>query len=154
MDNLMEYICDELEEIDRKAEKDGKLTMAELQYADTLAHMKKNLLTAEEKWEESDYSEAGGGSYRGYSRRGSSYEGGRGGQGGGTSNRGGSYARGGGGGRGQNARRDSMGRYSGRSNYSYGSDDMVEELRELMQDAPDERTRQEFEQFIRKIEKM
>lgn len=153
MDKLMEYICDELEEIDRKAEKDGKLTMAEIQYADTLAHMKKNLLSAEEKWEESDYSEAGGGSYRGYSRRGgNSYEGGRGGQGG--SNRGGSYARGGGGGRGQGARRDSMGRYSGRSNYSYGSDDMVEELREMMQDAPDDRTRQEFEQFIRKIEKM
>lgn len=31
---------------------------------------------------------------------------------------------------------------------------MVEELRELMQDAPDERTRQEFQRFIQKIENM
>lgn len=31
---------------------------------------------------------------------------------------------------------------------------MVEELRELMQDAPDERTRQEFQRFIEKIEHM
>lgn len=31
---------------------------------------------------------------------------------------------------------------------------MVEELRELMQDAPDERTRQEFQRFIQKIESM
>lgn len=151
MDKLMEYICDELEEIERKAEKNGKLSMTEIQYADTLAHMKKNLLKAEEMMDGEEYSEAGGGSYRGYSRRGNSYEGGRGGQGGG-SYRGGSYARGGG--RGQGARRDSMGRYSNRSNYSYGSEDMVQELREMMEDAPDDRTRQELEQFIRKIDKM
>ena len=31
---------------------------------------------------------------------------------------------------------------------------MVEELRELMQDAPDERTKQEFQRFIDKIERM
>lgn len=31
---------------------------------------------------------------------------------------------------------------------------MVEELRELMQDAPDDRTRQEFQRFIEKIERM
>lgn len=63
---------------------------------------------------------------------------------------GGSYARG----RGRNARRDSMGRYSREGGYSYGAEDMVQELRELMQDAPDDRTRQEFERFIQKIEQM
>jgi len=68
---------------------------------------------------------------------------------GGTSNRSyrGSYARGR-----RNARRDSMGRYSG-DGYSRDGG-MVEELRELMQDAPDERTRQEFQRFIQKLETM
>ena len=55
-----------------------------------------------------------------------------------------SYARG----RGRNARRDSMGRYS-RAN-----DDMIEKLRMMMQEAPDERTRQEFQRFITKVEQM
>ena len=55
-----------------------------------------------------------------------------------------SYARG----RGRNARRDSMGRYS-RAN-----DDMVEKLRMMMQEAPDQQTRQEFQRFIQKMEQM
>ena len=46
-----------------------------------------------------------------------------------------------------------MGRYSGEQGYSRNGG-MVEELRELMQDAPDERTRQEFKRFIEKIETM
>ena len=50
-------------------------------------------------------------------------------------------------------RRDSRGRYSSRRDYSRDGG-MVEELRELMQDAPDERTRQEFQRFITKIESM
>lgn len=137
MHKLMEYICDELSELERKAEKDGKLSMAEIQYMDTLAHTKKNLLKADEMWEDSEYSNAmdgrggDGNSYRYYPRRMS-------------------YARG----RGRNARRDAMGRYSREGGYSYGAEDMVQELRELMQDAPDDRTRQEFERFIQKIEQM
>ena len=39
-------------------------------------------------------------------------------------------------------RRDGMGRYS-----RVGSD-MIHELRELMDDAPDDKTRQEFQRFI------
>lgn len=141
MHKLMEYICDELEELERKADKDGKLSMAEIQYADTLAHTKKNLLKADELWEESEYNMDEGNSYAmgGRSRNGYRYnnEGGR------------SYARG----RGRNAKRDSMGRYS-RDGYSMAGDDMIDELRELMQDAPDEQTRMEFQRFISKIEKM
>lgn len=60
----------------------------------------------------------------------------------GSYNTGNSYAR----------RRDSMGRYSSRG-YSR-DDDMIAELRELMGDAKDERTRQEFKRFIDKIERM
>lgn len=137
MHKLMEYVCDELDALERKADKDGKLSMAEIEYADKLAHIKKSLLTADELWEDSEYSNAtdgrGGRIMRGGSYR---YDDGR------------SYARG------RNVRRDAMGRYSREGGYSYGADDMVRELRELMQDAPDDRTRQEFERFIRKIEQM
>lgn len=152
MHKLMEYICDELEELERKADKEGKLSMAEIQYADTLAHMKKNLLKSEEMWEDSEYSEAGGsyegGSYEG-SMRGSSYaRGGRGGRGGrrGGANQYGSYARGG-----QSSR---GGSYARGGEYSGAADELVSELRELMQSAPDEYTKKEFQKFIQKIEQM
>ena len=62
MHKLMEYICDELDELERKAEKGGKLSMAEIEYADKLAHIKKSLLTADELWEDSEFSNADGGS--------------------------------------------------------------------------------------------
>ena len=124
MHNLIDFICDEMEELERKVEKDGKISAAELQYLDTLAHTKKNLLKADEMWEESEYSNAGdsyarGGSYRSMD---------------------GSYARGGDRGRGANARRDSMGRYS-REGYSRGSD-FKSDLRDLMESAPTEHARQ------------
>lgn len=53
-------------------------------------------------------------------------------------------------GRGRNARRDSMGRYS----RADSTEMMVSELRELMNDAPDERTKMEFKKFIQKMEQM
>lgn len=144
MHKLMEYICDELDELERKADKDGKLSMAEMQYVDMLAHAKKSLLTADAMMEEG-YSMDGsydgsydGGSYEGnrsYARRGGSR----------NTNR--SYARG----RDRSARRDFMGRYSS-NGYSMDSEEMVEQLRQMMQDAPDDRTRQEFQRFIQKIE--
>lgn len=86
----------------------------------------------------------GGGSYEGgsYGRGGSYARGGRGG-------RGSSYARG----RGRNARRDSMGRYSSEG-YSRASEGIVMDLRELMNDAPDERIRQEIQTLIQKVEQM
>ena len=61
-----------------------------------------------------------------------------------------SYARG----RGRNAKRDSMGRYSSEGGYSMAGDEMIDELRDLMQDAPDEQTRMEFQRFIQRIEQM
>lgn len=63
--------------------------------------------------------------------------------------RGSSYARG----RGRNARRDSMGRYSSEG-YSRASEGIVMELRDLMEDAPDERIRTEIQSLIHKVEKM
>lgn len=68
--------------------------------------------------------------------------------------------------RGRGARRDSMGRYSREGNSyrngSYGrgrgysrddaKQDYIEQLRELMEDAPDEATRKKFQQMIRDME--
>lgn len=120
--------------MERIAEKDGKLSMTEVQYMDTLAHAKKNLLKGEEMMGESEYSGRmvydNGGMYggRSYNDR--------------------SYAR----------KRDSMGRYSrsySRNNPGgYSRTGMVDELRRLMNDAPDDRTRMEFQSFIDKMEQM
>ncbi len=135
---LKDKLCEELEEYGGK-----KLDAGSLEVIDKLAHTIKNLDKIIEKYEDEDYSSA----YNdGMSYEGGSYE--RGGQGG---NRGGNryssryaMARG----RGRNARRDSMGRYSSDSRM------MVEELRDLMNDAPDERTKMEFKRFIEKMEQM
>lgn len=132
MDKLCKYVDKELEELENKAGMSGKLSGAELEYADKLAHLKKSLLT-NEAMEDSGYS---GRSYN-RSYEGRSYEDGMSRE---------SYARG----RGRNARRDSRGRYS--SDYSRGKEEMAEQLYELMEQAPDERTRKEFEKFIEKID--
>lgn len=137
MHKLVEYVCDELQDIEKKAEK-GQLSMSEIEYADKLAHLKKNLLKGEEMMEEDGYSNAGDYSNRGYSRR---YDD--------NMNYNSRYSRA----RGRmNARRDSMGRYS--RGYSMSDDEMMKELRELMQDAPDDRTRKEFQSFIDRLERM
>ena len=114
MHKLLDYICNELDTIERKAERDGSLTMAEVQYADTLLHMKKNLLKSEELSDSYSNSYA-----RDYSN-----------------------ARG----RGTSARRDSRGRYA-------DSRDMVDAVRDMMHDAPDEQTRAEFQRFIDKLDR-
>lgn len=120
MHKLLDYTCSELEDIEKKAEKGG-LSMSEVQYADTLAHLKKNLLKAEQMEGEAEYS------MRGYtSRTMPTYYGN-------------SYAR----------RRDRMGRYS--SGYSR-TEDMVSQLRAMMEDAPNEMTRQDIQRLVTKLE--
>ena len=69
---------------------------------------------------------------------------------------GGSYARG----RGRGARRDSMGRYAREGSYrgSYarysrdGKQEFVENLRDMMEDAPDDQTRQSIQRMIQQME--
>lgn len=144
MDKLMEYICEEIEMLDKKAGKDGKLSMAEVEYLDKLVHIKKNILKSEAMWEDSEYSEDGG-----------SYAKGR------NYMIGGSYARG----RGSNAKRDSMGRYSSRGgSYAGGSsyesgysradakEELAMQLQELEQNAPDEETRRMIGKWMRQLE--
>lgn len=55
MHKLVEFICDELEELERKVAKEGKLSMAEIQYGDTLAHFEKSLLTSSAMKESEDW---------------------------------------------------------------------------------------------------
>lgn len=84
---------------------------------------------------EEGYSEADGYSDR-RSYRSGSYD---------NYNDGGSYARG----RGRNAKRDSMGRYASRGSYRYSNNDEYKnQLMELMQNAPDEKTRQSIQRMM------
>lgn len=136
--DLKDKLCQELEEYG-----DKELSAGSLSTIDSLAHTIKNLDKIIEKYEEDDYSGAYDGSYddgnmnrnmNGTSRR--------------YSMRRYSGARGDGRGRGRNARRDSMGRYSSDGKM------MAQELRELMEDAPDERIKMEMQRLIQKVENM
>lgn len=142
--DLKEMLCKELEEYGKK----GDLTAGSLDVVDKLAHTIKNLDKIIESYEENgEYSSRGGSYEGGMGMGGASYErGGRSYRGGNMGGR--SYARG----RGRNARRDAMGRYS-TEGYSR-NDEMIEQLNDLMDDAPDERTRAEIQKFITKLEGM
>ncbi len=128
MHKIMSYVCKEMEDIEKKIDEKGGLSMTEMQYLDTLAHTKKNLLKAEEM---SD------GSYRGSYRM--------------------SYAepmyaddertersR-------YSTRRDRMGRYSREDGYSR-DEGMIEELRGMMGDLPANKQR-ELQQLIKRYER-
>ena len=145
MHKLMEYVCKEMEDLEKKIEKNGGLTPTEMQYLDELAHTKKNLLKAEEMNDE--------GSYRGsYRRMDGSY-----------ADRGmdGSY-------RGSYAepmyadmertdesrystRRDRMGRYSREDGYSRDAAELARELRGYMSDLPVNKQR-ELDKLIKRYE--
>lgn len=123
--DLKETLCKELEDYGSK----GELTAGTLDVVDKLAHTIKNLDKIIDKYEEQE-------GYSGDYDEGMSAKRNR------TYNIRGSYARG--------RKRDSMGRYS-RNSYDDG---MISELRSLMEEAPDDRTRREFQSFISKIESM
>ena len=131
--DLKEMLCKELEDYGKK----GELSAGTLDIVDKLAHTIKNLDKIIEVYEEDEYSNAMGGmsnrgGNRSYRNSYNDYEG--------------SYARG------RNARRDSRGRYSSEG-YSRAGE-MVDRLRDLMNDAPDEHTRQEIQRLVTKMEQM
>lgn len=134
--DLKEMLCKELKEYGTK----GEMSAGSLDVVDKLAHALKNLDKVIEAYEDDDeysnraYPDGMGGSYR-YTGNGGSY-------------RGGSYARG----RGSNAKRDSMGRYSANGGYSRHGGGLVEELRGLMQDAPNDQIRMEMQRLVDKVE--
>ena len=136
---MCEVLSRELGEANEKIRQSGgKLSGSDLDYVDKLTHALKSIKTTIAMVEAEDGGSYSDGSYRMYPHWNSYNDG--------MSN--GSYARG----RGRNAKRDSMGRYS-RNGYSRDSE-MVSELKEMMETAPDDRTRQEFQRFITKIESM
>lgn len=112
------------EELEAIAKK-GELTAGSLDTVDKLTHAIKSLETIIAM---NEYSEDG------YSNRGS-YDGNM------NSN---SYARYG------NVRRDSMGRYS----RDEANDEIINRLNEVMNDAPNEQTKQEIRKLINKMENM
>ena len=124
---LKDRLYDQLEEY---ADKDINNTILDI--IDKLAHSIKNIDKVIDKCEEREYSNGHAPYYRmPYTP---SYDGGYGMN---------SYARG------MGARRDASGRYTG--GYSRNGDIIVE-LTELMEDAPDERTRMELQKFIQKMQ--
>jgi hypothetical protein len=137
--DLKDKLCQELEEYG-----DKELSAGSLSTIDSLAHTIKNLDKIIEKYEEDDYSGAYyDGSYddgnmnrnmNGTSRR--------------YSMRRYSGARGDGRGRGRNAKRDSMGRYSRDGKM------MAQELRDLMDDAPNDSIKMEIQRLVQKVENM
>lgn len=138
---LKEKLCKEL-----KKYNDKELTKESLDVVDKLSHAAKNIDKLIDKYEEEDE----GSSYAGYNSYGNSYNSsyrGNGNRGGRGNYSNGSYARG----RGRNARRDAMGRYSSENGYSRNADD-IEQLREMMMEAPTEEIRREYEKIINRME--
>ena len=122
--DLKDMLCKELKEYGTK----GEMSAGSLDVVDKLTHALKNLDKVIAAYEEDEYSNRAypmGGSYR-YSRDGDSY-------------RGGSYAR----------KRDSMGRYSSDGYSRHGG--MANEIRELMEDAP-ENIKRDLQRVLEKIE--
>lgn len=126
LETLCGVISDKISEKTRKI-KNGGMSDGDLETIDKLTHslasVKKIMAFMED---EGEYSGNYPMSYR------ESYRG---------SYRGGSY---------RNHRRDGMGRYSGERGYS--RNDLADKMRDLMMDAPDDRTRQEIQRMIEKLE--
>lgn len=125
--DLKDMLCRELDEITRK----GELTAGSLDTVDKLTHSIKSLETIIAMNEAQD----GDSGYYPYIGGYRSYEDGM---------RGRSGAR----------RRDAMGRYSREGRYSHDDsrEDMVANLREIMQDTHDEHMKKKLRQFIAEIE--
>lgn len=125
---LCDTLSKELTDVNEKIRNaGGKMSAGDLEVADKLTHAIKSVKATIAMVEDEDgYS--GYYPHRSYSDgyRGNSYRM--------------SYAR----------RRDSRGRYSGERGYS--RNDLADKMRDLMDDAPDERTRQEMERMVNKLE--
>lgn len=139
MNAILDYICDEIEEIEQKIQKEGKLSMAEVEYLDKLEHIKKDVLTSEAMMD------------GGYSNDGS-YDGYNGGNGGGMN--GGSYNsyRGYSGRRG----RDSMGRYTSGRRYSRdeAKSEISRHLEKAMDAAGSEKEREVLQRAMEQLKSM
>jgi len=135
MEMACELLHEQLGDLVRKIKNNGMST-GDLEKLDKLTHSLKSVKGTMQMEQADEEGYSGMYPYMGYGR--GSYERD------GNSMTGGSYARG----RGQ--RRDSMGRYSGERGYS--RNDLSDKMRELMEEAPDERTRREIQQMIDRLD--
>ena len=121
----LEMLCDVLsDKLSEKTRKvkNGGMSDGDLDTIDKLTHALASVKKIMAFMDDEEYS----GNYPGYRE---SYRG---------SYRGGSY------------KRDRMGRYSGERGYS--RNDLADKMRDLMMDAPDDRTRQEIQRMVEKLE--
>jgi hypothetical protein len=126
MELACELLHEQLGDLVRKIKNNGMST-GDLEKLDKLTHSLKSV-KGTMQMEQAD--EEGYSGYYPY----------MGGYGRGSYDNGGSYAR----------KRDSMGRYSRERGYS--RNDLADKMRELMADAPDDRTRQEIQRMVEKLE--
>ena len=136
MYDLCETVAKEIGEANEKIEAaGGKLSGADVDYIDKLTHTMKSIKSVIMLAENEENGESGYYPYMGSYR---------------------SYDNGMRGGRSNAHRRDSRGRYSRESRRGYSRDearmDFIEDVRDLMRDAPDEHTRMKFQRFIDEIE--
>lgn len=131
MDKIIEFICDELEELEQKVKKEGKLSAGDIELGKKLSEWKKDILKGEMLYEESEYSNAEHGSFARNGRGRSPVT------------------------------RDRYGRYSGDNgysrNYSMGDhsyDGIMDHLEKMVREEPNERKRREIEKFIDKMDRM
>ena len=126
LESLCDLLSEKISEKTRKMKNNG-MSDGDLETIDKLTHslasVKKIMAFMEDDGYSGNWSD---GSYRNMYR--------------GSYGHGGSYAR----------KRDSMGRYSGERGYS--RNDLADKMRDLMHDAPDDRTRQEIQRMIEKLD--
>ena len=133
LEELCGYVETELQKTNDKLRKSGgELTAGDVEYIDKLTHSIKSMKTT--------MAMLGGASYD----DGMSYDENRGNRSGRGISRVAYDSR----------RRDDMGRYMPDRGYSMDDDELVEELRDVMNSSRDENTKRELKKFINKMESM
>lgn len=125
MHKLLDYICDELEMLEKKVGKGEKLSMSEISYMDTLAHAKKNILTADAMEDADEYRD--------------DYSGARMGRGRGSNARRDSMGR-------------YASRYDRGYSRADAKEDLIMDLHDLEKHAGDEETRHMIKKWIKQVE--
>lgn len=134
---ILDKVCDELEEYGKKLQKDGKMSAGDLEMVNKLIDIKKNILKTRALEEDGGYSQAGDWEAVGRinGRYGDNYD------------HGNSY---------RGRLRDSMGRYSGRSerrDYSRnGGGNLMGHIDKMMDEAETSEERKIIERFKRELE--
>ena len=137
LDTILDKICDELEEVAKKVDREGKMTAGDLEMVDKLIDIKKNILKTWMLEEDGGYSQAGDwegmarGHFGDYNERGNSY-----------ANRGEHYVRG-------HYSRADMAR---RRMHSRASGDLTEHINMMMEATDDPREKEVIRRFKKELE--